>query len=399
MVQDFAKNRDIENQEEIKAQYWQKRQVTMHPTVLFYRLEEKGEVHRLVITHLSDITVHDAHLVHYITLDCISILKEKHPLIEWTKFFVWSDGCAAQYKGNNSFYYLDKFHDGVDGVHVERNFFASEHGKGPSDAETGLYAMQLNVAIRSRKVVIQNASEMCDFLQKNNDESEEKKHVERKFRLVKKDDYLHLKEKFQGVEVSTLAGNCTRSLHQIKPTEEKKVLMQRPFSCFCTWCRAGNFAACIFSDFTKGEFMKQKLKTNEKEIENEEENEEDIEINEFENEVDLEAEEEIQIEHQNIQFDDLKSNDFVIVAVPFQKKKKNRKCCYHVAKIVDLQGEHDIGINYYKQDTYHHEKFIDDSQGIDFTYFSHIDDIVMLLPIPEPIRNGIVFPRKINLDM
>ena len=82
-----------------------------------------------------------------------------------------------------------------------------------------------------------------------------------------------------------------------------------------------------------------------------------------------------------------------------KKRKKNRKCRYHVAKIADLQGEHNIGINYYKQDTYHHEKFIDDSQGIDFTYFTHIDDIVMLLPIPEPIRNGIVFPRKINLDM
>ena len=79
--------------------------------------------------------------------------------------------------------------------------------------------------------------------------------------------------------------------------------------------------------------------------------------------------------------------------------QKNQMFHYYVAKIVDLQGEHDIGINYYKQDTYHHEKFIDDSQGIDFTYFSHIDDIVMLLPIPEPIRNGIVFPRKINLDM
>ena len=381
----------------------------MHPTVLFYRLKENGEVHRLVITHLSDVTVHDAHLVHYMTLDCISILKEKHPLIKWTKFFIWSDGCASQYKGKNSFYYLDKFRDGVDGVDVERNFFASEHGKGPSDAETGLYAMQLNLAIKSRKVVIQDASEMCDFLHKNNvgtndgtiqdHESKEKKHVERKFRLVKEDDYLRLKENFQGIEVSTLAGNCTRSLHQIKPTDEKKVLMQRPFSCFCTRCRAGNFADCFFSEFTKGEFLKQKLKTNEEEIENEEGNEEEIEIEEFENEVDLEAEEEIKIEHQNIQFDDLKSNDFVIVAVPLQSKKKNQNFRYHVAKIVDLQGEHNIDINYYKQDTYHPEKFIDDSQGLDFTYITHIDDIVMLLPIPETIRNGIVFPRKINLEM
>ena len=184
--------------------------------------------------------------------------------------------------------------------------------------------MQLNVAIRSRKVVIQNASEMCDFLQKNNDESEEKKHVERKFRLVKKDDYLHLKEKFQGVEVSTLAGNCTRSLHQIKPTEEKKVLMQRPFSCFCTWCRAGNFAACIFSDFTKGEFMKQKLKTNEKEIENEEEFEDETNVDLIIDENDLLDDEEIKIQDENIQFEDLKENSFVVVTVPVEYKKKIR---------------------------------------------------------------------------
>ena len=64
-----------------------------------------------------------------------------------------------------------------------------------------------------------------------------------------------------------------------------------------------------------------------------------------------------------------------------------------------IKGEHNIDINYYKQDKYHHEKFIDDSQGLDFTYVTNIDEIVMLLPIPEPIRNGIVFPRKINLEM
>ena len=33
IVQDFAKNRDISYQDEIKANYWVKIQVTMHPTV------------------------------------------------------------------------------------------------------------------------------------------------------------------------------------------------------------------------------------------------------------------------------------------------------------------------------------------------------------------------------
>ena len=151
IVQDFAKNRDISYQDEIKANYWIKKQVTMHPTVLFYRLVENGIIHRLVITHLSDITNHDAHMVHYMTLDCMEILNKKHPEIKFTNFFVWSDGCASQYKGCISFYYMNKF---PIGVAVERNFFASEHGKGPSDSETGLISLKLSIAIKSRKVII-----------------------------------------------------------------------------------------------------------------------------------------------------------------------------------------------------------------------------------------------------
>ena len=126
MVQDFAKNRDITYQDEIKSNYWTKKQVTMHPTVLFYRLKDEGEIHRLVITHLSDITNHDAHIVHYMTLECISILKEKHPEVEWKKIFLWSDGCAAQYKGKISFYYLNKFP-----IAVERNFLHQNMEKVP----------------------------------------------------------------------------------------------------------------------------------------------------------------------------------------------------------------------------------------------------------------------------
>ena len=38
MVQDFAKNRDIIYQDEIKSNYWTKFQVTMHPVVLFLGL-------------------------------------------------------------------------------------------------------------------------------------------------------------------------------------------------------------------------------------------------------------------------------------------------------------------------------------------------------------------------
>ena len=93
------------------------------------------------------------------TLDCIKILKEKHSQTNWIKGFLWSDGCSSQYKGKNSFFYLDNFP-----IAVERNFFASEHGKGPSDAETGLISMRLDHAIKSSQITIRNAEEMYNFL-------------------------------------------------------------------------------------------------------------------------------------------------------------------------------------------------------------------------------------------
>ena len=408
MVQDFAKNRDIINQDEIKASYWIKHQVTMHPTVIFYRLIENGPINILVVTHLSDITNHDAHLVHYMTLECIEILQKKYPTVKWTKAFLWSDGCAAQYKGKNSFYYLDKFP-----LDVERNFFASEHGKGPSDAETGLISMKLNKAIKSRKVVIQNASDMYNFLKIDNKKDNEghddnnikKREVERIFKLVEKDDLQPLMEKFKGVTVSTLSGNCTRSLHQIKPTKTPGVLLQRPFSCFCSRCRAGEFSDCTNYGFTKGEFIRKELKTldtNEVEIENEEEFEDETNVDLIIDENDLLDDEEINIEYENIQFDDLKENSFVVVAVPVEYKKKNKQqtVSFHVAKIIELvKGEKDITIHYFKQDKFNHEKFLHDSKEIDFSYVTDLDNIIMLLPEPQPTRSGVVFPTKIKLNI
>ena len=76
IVQDFAKNRNIVFQDEIKSNYWVNKQVTLHPAVLFYRLSEnQKEPSKLVITHLSDNKNHDAHMVHLMTQDCISILQ------------------------------------------------------------------------------------------------------------------------------------------------------------------------------------------------------------------------------------------------------------------------------------------------------------------------------------
>ena len=184
---------------------------------------------RLVITHLSDITKHHAQLVHYMTVDCINEISRLYPDIRWRKFYLWSDGCASQYKGKHSFYYLDKYN-----VSVERHFFGSEHGKGECDSETGLISQTYSTAVKSDKHLIINASDMKDLLcTKNNDEKS------RIFKVVKDDDaeLKAIMESFEDVHVKTLSGTCTRTLHQIKTSEKPGVLLTRRFSCFCPYCK------------------------------------------------------------------------------------------------------------------------------------------------------------------
>ena len=112
--------------------------------------------------------------------------------------------------------------------------------------------------------------------------------------------------------------------------------------------------------------------------------------------------EEIKIQDENIQFEDLKENSFVVVTVPVENKKKNKKqtVSFHVAKIIKLvKGEQDITIHYFKQDKFSHEKFLHDSKEIDFEYVTDIENIIMLLPDPQPTRSGVLFPIKIKLEI
>ena len=147
-----------------------------------------------------------------------------------------------------------------------------------------------------------------------------------------------------------------------------------------------------------------KLPKYEDEIENELENEEEIEeeiedITQIFDEKDPEDDEVIKLEDQNLKFEDLKLEDYVVVSVPFVKGNITTTFRYYVAKIIHLHKEEDIAIDFLEQDKCHHEKFKEDSQVRDFQYVTPLRNIIMLLPDPQPIRGGQLFPRKINLKM
>ena len=58
MILDFAKNRTVHYQDEIKSAYFGQRQMTMHPSVVYYR-SNKGKLVRESHVFISDDIKHD----------------------------------------------------------------------------------------------------------------------------------------------------------------------------------------------------------------------------------------------------------------------------------------------------------------------------------------------------
>ena len=296
---------------------------------------------------------------------------------------------SLHYKGKISFFYLNKFP-----ITVEYNFFYNQNTESPSDAETGLISMKLSNATKSRRAIIQNASDMHTFLTETNGDGTKKI-----FKLVQSDGLKPLMDEFHGVEVSTLHGTCTRSLHQIKCSNQKGYILQRPFSCFCTNCTKEDFADCEKKGFTNGKFSEHKLPSNvfHEYVDEyvEEENEDEIEVNSdgyFQFSVDEDVEI-IESENQNLLLDQLAPNKYVIVAL-----KSTSRLSEFVAKINIIDNENEISVDFLEQNEEFKDKFRYPYKLTDIDKEVTLGDIVMLLPDPDCIyRSGVTFPKRINL--
>lgn len=94
MVQDFAKNRTATYEKEVKSAYFGKQQISLHPTVCYYKNKD-GQMVRHVIMFFSDDIKHDAHHVHAVTKRALEIVQTHASVKE---MIIWSDGAGSQYK-------------------------------------------------------------------------------------------------------------------------------------------------------------------------------------------------------------------------------------------------------------------------------------------------------------
>ena len=230
MIFDFGRNRPIKHQEESKDAGYSAMQITVHPVVMYYKMYEEGSMLvRDSLIFMSDDIHHDHVAVKHFLNASISFLTEERKLSLDT-VFVYSDGCSAQYKGAKSVASLSKVE-----MHVEWNFFGSEHGKGEADGEVGIVNKTLDNAIIGTGVVLNNAAEVVDWCEENIsfDEPGSKRHFQLAVDPSKGNDMS---------EDPELPG--IRSLHHIANMGEPYVVKARKLTCYCRPCSKGQHSQC-----------------------------------------------------------------------------------------------------------------------------------------------------------
>jgi len=133
---DFSMNYGHNHADAAQNEWWSAHQSTLLPVVVYMR-DRSGNVtwaHSHVFLS-SDISHSNAFVQHVMD----TLIKEYAAKFEdegqtLKNVHMWSDGCAAQFKNKNQFYWLTTGAQKY-GIRLAHHFFQSCHGKGPSDSE------------------------------------------------------------------------------------------------------------------------------------------------------------------------------------------------------------------------------------------------------------------------
>ncbi|KAK7106653.1 uncharacterized protein [Littorina saxatilis] len=163
MVLDFAENFTCQYQQEVQAAHWHHDTVTLHPIVAYYKCPACETTTTESLVFISNDGKHDFHAVQAFMVKTVDHLQQERGLTI-NHIVQWTDGCAAQYKSKGPFADISRALEDF-GATLERNFFGSRHGKGPSDGESAVVKNHMMTAIVAENAVVTSAEDVYNYLQ------------------------------------------------------------------------------------------------------------------------------------------------------------------------------------------------------------------------------------------
>lgn len=161
VVADFSENFSFVYQDSVQGVHYNNRQATIHPFASY--IVQHGSVVPLNCVIISDTLEHNTSTFHAFQRQFVPFLKSKVACL--TKIIYFSDGAVSQYKNRFNIINL-LFHKDDFGIPAEWHYFATAHGKGPSD---GLGGTLKRLATRAslQGTIIQTPHELYNWALKN----------------------------------------------------------------------------------------------------------------------------------------------------------------------------------------------------------------------------------------
>ncbi|KAK7478840.1 hypothetical protein BaRGS_00029939 [Batillaria attramentaria] len=205
-VLDFAENFTCAYQDEVQAAHWHHEEVTVHPIVTYYACPSCAETTTESLVFISNDRTHDFNAVHSFTPLAIQHLRGRGLPVE--AVVQWTDGCPF----SDISYGLQDH-----GCTLERHYFGSRHGKGPSDGESAVVKHSAMVAVRTSRAVITSARDLNNYCIRNQLNKQpldtDCQHFLRSFFFVDAEDIRRSRNR----PVKTLKG--TRALHAVRTSK------------------------------------------------------------------------------------------------------------------------------------------------------------------------------------
>ena len=157
-VHDFSQNLLLYSQDEPQSRHWVHKQITIHPTVVYYKCLRNGceEIVKEDLIHITEDLSHDQDAVQAFLEASVEHLKQKG--VEIKEIIQFSDHAASQYKSKTVFYKLSKYD-----IPVTNHFFAVRHGKGPANRAGGNFKVSILNTIKIGTVHLSTLEEIAEY--------------------------------------------------------------------------------------------------------------------------------------------------------------------------------------------------------------------------------------------
>ena len=132
MIQvDYSEGYHNKDQDEIQSAYFGHETFSIFTACGYFRPNDSAKLEKVPLTIVSEANDHSRIASFTCVSKVIECIEERLPLLtSLRRVYIWSDGCASQFRSRYVFSLLTHLHPSKD---IEWNYNEAHHGKGPMD--------------------------------------------------------------------------------------------------------------------------------------------------------------------------------------------------------------------------------------------------------------------------